>query len=269
MILNHNNLTIKTSDIQIKKPQQYSDQFIFYPINYQKKEFLIQTPKLCLIDGIQQYSTINTNKYLDLSFQNKHFDKSIIHYQNNLTVFYEKVLSFFKNKYVIEPFIKQNYKFECMRCKISDTCLFFDKQKEIIKDIKNIQKTYGIFIIHLHGLWLMNQTIWFDWKIIQGQLDIPIQLTKCIINHSIIPKPPPLPPPPPPSLDKYQKMLKIGVHKKAVEQKKCMDRIKASDLQNVKLKRTKHSKKKHKINDPFTPSLDEIRNALQCLQKIN
>ena len=42
----------------------------------------------------------------------------------------------------------------------------------------------------------MNQTIWFDWKVIQAQIYNPIQLNKCMINttNSKIPPPPPIPP---------------------------------------------------------------------------
>jgi|MDSW01.1.fsa_nt_gb hypothetical protein len=271
MILNHNNLTIEKNNIQIKKPLQYSDQFIFYPIKYQKKDFIIQTPKLFLIEGIKHYSTINSNKYIDLSFQNKHLDKSIVQYQRNLLYFYETIKSFFITKYSVEPFMKSNIKFDWMRYKISENCLFFDEQKNKIHNLKDIKKTYGTFIIHLHGLWCMNQTIWFDWKIIQAQINVPCVLNKFMINIPNSKIPPPPPPPPPPPIDKYQKMLKLGVSKEAIEQKRTIDRIQASDLQNIKLKKTNinHIKNKKKKNDSFTPSLDEIRNALQCLHKIN
>ena len=41
-----------------------------------------------------------------------------------------------------------------------------------------------------------------------------------------------------------------------------IDRIQASDLQNVVLKKTFYDKKNKKKTDNYTPSLDEIRNAL-------
>ena len=63
-------------------------------------------------------------------------------------------------------------------------------------------------------------------------------------------------------------MLKIGIPKQAVEHKKQIDRIRASDLQSVVLKKTTRQTKK-KNTDGYTPSIDEIRNALQSLQKIN
>ena len=64
-------------------------------------------------------------------------------------------------------------------------------------------------------------------------------------------------------------MLKLGVSKQAVEHKKSVDRIQASDLQKVILKKTVYDKQNKKKRDNHIPSLDEIRNALQSLQKIN
>ena len=96
---------------------------------------MIQTPKLFLIDGIKHYSTINSNKYIDLSFQNKYLDKTIVQYQNNLECFYQTIKCFFKDKYLIEPFIKSNIKFDWMRYKISENCLFLIKKKKI-NDLK-------------------------------------------------------------------------------------------------------------------------------------
>ena len=45
-----------------------------------------------------------------------------------------------------------------MRFKINYDCLFFDQNKELY--LKEIPKAYGIFIIHLSGLWLMNDNLW-------------------------------------------------------------------------------------------------------------
>ena len=64
-------------------------------------------------------------------------------------------------------------------------------------------------------------------------------------------------------------MLKLGVPKHAVEQKKQIDRIQAKDLQNVVLRKTKPNENKKKSNNSFIPSVDELRNALQSLQKID
>ena len=55
----------------------------------------------------------------------------------------------------------------------------------------------------------------------------------------------------------------------AVEHKRKIDRIQASDLQKVVLKKTVVGDKKVSEKDSYKPSVDEIRNALQSLQKIN
>ena len=64
-------------------------------------------------------------------------------------------------------------------------------------------------------------------------------------------------------------MLKLGVPKCAVEQKKQIDRIQAKDLQNVILRKTQTNETKKESNNSFMPSVDELRNALQSLQKID
>ena len=46
-----------------------------------------------------------------------------------------------------------------------------------------------------------------------------------------------------------------------------MDRIQASDLQNVVLKKCKVNENKIKHTDNFRPSLDEIKIALKSLKK--
>ena len=62
-------------------------------------------------------------------------------------------------------------------------------------------------------------------------------------------------------------MLKLGVPKTAVDHKITMDRIQASDLQNVVLKKCKINENKIKHTDNFRPSLDEIKIALKSLKK--
>jgi len=67
-------------------------------------------------------------------------------------------------------------------------------------------------------------------------------------------------------------MKKIGVPNLAIEQRKRVDRICASDLQGVTLKKTvKESRNEvlSKRKGNYMPSLDEIRNALQSLQRLN
>ena len=64
-------------------------------------------------------------------------------------------------------------------------------------------------------------------------------------------------------------MLNLGVPKEAVQHKQRMDSISAKDLQSVCLKKSKPNEKQIKENkDPFKPSLDEIKIALQSLKNL-
>ena len=137
-----------------------------------------------------------------------------------------------------------------MRFKVSEDCLFFDQNKNQIDSFN--PKVFGIFIIQLTGLWIMNQKIWFNWVILQAKINLPIRLKEYAFvdddeeQKKKIPIPPPPPPPPPPPLKKN-------------------NLIKGKDLQNIVLKKTKKTVSK---KDSYMPSLDEIRNALQSLQRI-
>jgi hypothetical protein len=65
-------------------------------------------------------------------------------------------------------------------------------------------------------------------------------------------------------------MIKIGISKEAVKQKKMIDTtIRESDLKNVKLKKVNKDEKKNIINDSYLPSLNEIRVALKSLKIVN
>ena len=273
MILFHKNYSIQPDKLNFKKKRNYSNEFNFIPIKYDKKELLIQTPLLFIPFGINKYSTNSTKQYLDLSFQNN--DKDFI---NFLTTIFNTVSEKYSNEYQVENFIKESQYSRWMRYKINDHCHFYNQSKQRINSFD--PKTFGNFIIHLTGLWIMNQKIWFNWTILQGKIYIPIKLKEYAFIDEISsppqhqpPPPPPLPPPPPPPPpppDKYSKMLKIGIPKHAVEQKKTIDRIQAKDLQNVVLKKTEvNTKKEHKKNDNFIPSIDELRSAIQSLQKID
>ena len=275
MILNHKNFQYDKELLNVKRKQKFSQEFTFSQIKYNSQEFLIQTPVLFVPFGIQQYSINDSKKYLDLSFQNIENDQNIQVFLKNLKKIYSSVKKDFQ-EYTVDKFLKETKFSPLLRLKVDDNCLFFDQNKNKYQD--DLPKTYGSFIIHLTGLWSMNQKIWFQWQLLQAKIKIPFVLKEyAFIDddeeekektiQSKIPPPPP-PPPPPPVCSKYSRMLKLGIPKGAVEQKKTLDRIRPEDLQKVKLKKGKVIDKKNKDDENFTPSLDEIRNALQSLQKI-
>ena len=246
MILFHKDFNINYNDINFKQSRQCSKDFTFVPIQYNKKDFVIQTPHCFIPFGLKKYSTTSTKTYLDITFQEKH--DGFIH--NCFSIFYQRVLDKYANQYQIEPFVKESQSSKWMRFKVSEDCLLFDQNKNQIDSFN--PKVFGIFIIQLTGLWIMNQKIWFNWVILQAKINLPIRLKEYAFvdddeeQKKKIPIPPPPPPPPPPPLKKN-------------------NLIKGKDLQNIVLKKTKKIVSK---KDSYMPSLDEIRNALQSLQRI-
>ena len=61
-----------------------------------------------------------------------------------------------------------------MRFKIGEGSLVFNQNKEKIEKINS--KTFGVFIIGLSGLWIMNNKVWFNWEILQSKIYIPVKL---------------------------------------------------------------------------------------------
>ena len=279
MILNHKDFKYDKKLLTIKKKQKYSQEFTFFPLKYDLKDFLIQIPVLFIPFGIQQYSVNDSKKYIDLSFQNLENDNNIQIFINNLKKIFSSIKKKF-NDYSVEHFLKKTKYSFLLRLKLADTCLFFDQYKNKYND--ELPKTYGSFIIQLSGLWLMNKKVWFNWRLLQAKINTPFILKEYAfiddenyeenLNIKKFIPPPPPPPPPPPLPNKYSMMLKIGIPKHAVEQKKTLDRIRPEDLQSVQLKKGNNDNNNRnnikKNTDNFTPSLDEIRNALQSLQKI-
>ena len=130
-----------------------------------------------------------------------------------------------------------------MRFKVLDNTMFFDHNKKVINNIENL--TYGTFIIHLHGLWIINGLVTFEWILLQGKIDMPLYLSEYAFvdeNRFIYKgkgKGKGKPPPPPP-LNNVNKLLKMGISKEAIDHKMKMERktINPKDLLNVNLKKT-------------------------------
>ena len=102
--------------------------------------------------------------------------------------------------------------------------------------------SYASFIIHLVGLWVSEDQVWFQWYALQSRVENNIQLTEYAFKDTIlVPKPIPPPPPPPPPFkkDKYKKMISLGIPTAAVNHQKQIDlksNISSSMLQSVQLK---------------------------------
>ena len=271
MIIHHSE-NLKSYPLFIQKPLKYSDKFTFIPIRLRKNKIyqkcILQTPLLFTPYGIKK--TQNDKDIIDISFQNIENDKSQHLFHGNLKYIYDTVYEKYKYDYIVNDFLKNTNFNDCLRLKINDNTSIFDESKRTIEKIDNY--SYGNFIIELEGLWLNEDNIWFQWNLLQAKIKTPTYLSEYSfideIHEKVIPK----------KEDKYDKMLKMGVPKEAVNRQKMIDgkiplpppppnlinkktksynipKINASDLQNVVLKKGKPITKTKikKITNHFEP----------------
>lgn len=253
------NQKLEYDKINIHKKQDYLNGYTYIPLKYDNEDIVIQTPKLFIPFHI---SSFNNKRYLDLSFQNIKNDKLVQLLKDNLDLIYNKVSNVLK-KYKIKYFMKKNYLNNLqMKFKILDNTLFFDHNKNKLKTIENL--TYGEFIIHLSGLWLINDILIFDWVILQAKIDMPLYLSEYAFidknERNYKGKGKGIPPPPPPT-NSYNKLIKIGLSKEIIEHKMKMENvsINPNDLLKVKLKKTETIKKKNNTD----LLLEELKKRLQ------
>jgi len=275
--------------IVLSGPLKYSESFTFVPIKFHKDndyhKCILQTPLLFSPFGIQTLP--NGKRVIDISFQNKNNDNSQSSFLYNLNRIYKIINRKYKSKYKVNPFIKNTDFNECIRLKLLESTSLYDESRNNIQTINRF--TYGSFIIHLEGLWINKNDIWFQWTLLQACAKIPIHLKEySFIDeiHEVKNKEKKI-------SDKYDKMLKMGVPKEAVIRQQIMDgkipppppppgesaqvviksrdipKIKASDLMNVKLKKGKSRPKKIIEKDPNhfePPTLEELQTTLSRLR---
>lgn len=270
------NQIIDSKNINIKKKLKYSEYCTLIPIKYNNNDLIIQTPKMYIPFGEKFVYNNKNKKYVDISFLNIENDNNIKIFYNNLNIIFNKINNFYK--YDVDDIIKKYNKNDLLRLKITKNILIYNQNKENIDKI--INNTYGSFIIHLYGLWLMNNTLYFHWELLQCKLDIPIYLSEYSFIDDIKPifnkgkgkgKGIPPPPPPPNTQSKYDKMIKMGIPKDAVLQKMRLEEtprvINPLDLQNVKLKKTViKEKQKDKIDD--MPYLEELLKRIKLFSNV-
>jgi len=264
----------------LKPPLKYSEDFTFIPIRIKNKEFIVQTPKVFVPFGIQQND--KSKDYVMISFQNKDNDKDTTKFLDDLQFIYELIKNHYHDKYQVNHFLKEYKGDQIMNLKMDSSPLIFDSRKQICEDLPIY--SYASFIIHLVGLWISKDQVWFQWYTLQTRLENKVSLSIYAFKGSIpdppIPPPPPPPPPPraaqAPSLgypsDKYKKMITMGIPSAAVNQQKQIDAkssINSDMLLSVRLKKT--SKKdiiKSDMNGFEPPSLGSLQHALQNLRNI-
>jgi hypothetical protein len=296
MIIHHSE-NIDKYHLCINKPLKYSDKFTFIPIKLQRDnnylKCIFQTPLLFTPFGTQVL--MNGKKVIDLSFHNKENDKSQLNFLKTLNHIYRCVNHKYKNSYKVNEFFKVTDFNECIRLKLNDTTSFYDENKNKIKKID--QFTYGLFIIELEGIWLNENNLWFQWKLLQARVKSPTYLCEYSFIDEIkcdykpekpdkydkmlklgvpvgavniqkildgkIPAPPPPPPPPPPPMSGGEISLNPTV-------KGYVPKISASDLRSVVLKKRHVDDKKIVLKEQGSfepPTLEELQTTLSRLRK--
>jgi hypothetical protein len=257
------NIHLEYDKINIKPKLNYLNEFTFIPIKYDNKDFVIQTPKLFIPFNIKEF---NDKRYLDLSFQNIKNDKNVKLLYENLELIYKKVKEITK-KYEIKDFLREFNESFLMRFKVLENTLFFDQNKNKIDLLENL--TYGEFIIHLQGLWLINNKLNFDWILLQGKIDMPLYLSEySFIDYNYgyskgkgLGKGKSIPPPPPTlpfkPLNSFDNLLRLGISKEAIEHKKKLNNT--FDILSVTLQKTPQNIKKA----PKDELLEELKKKLQ------
>ena len=273
------NQIIDPKNINIKKKLKYSEHCTLIPIKYNNDDLIIQTPKMYIPFGEKFVYNNKNKKYVDISFLNIENDNNIKIFYGNLNIIFDKINNFYK--YDVDDIIKKYNKNNLLRLKITKNILIYNQKRKNIDKI--INNTYGSFIIHLYGLWLMNDTLYFHWELLQCKLDMPIYLSEYSFIDDVKPvfnkgkgkgkgKGKFNPPPPPPEVEsKYDKMIKMGIPKDAVLQKMRLEEtprvINPKDLQNVKLKKTIiKEKQKDKIDD--MPYLAELLKRIKLFSNV-
>jgi len=246
-------------------PLKYSEDFTFIPIRIKTKEFIVQTPRVFVPFGIQQNDKLKD--YIMISFQNKDNDSDTTKFIKDLQFIYELIKNHYQGIYHVNNFLKEYKVDQVMNLKLDTSPLIFDSTKQICKDIPIY--SYASFIIHLAGLWISKDQIWFQWYNLQSRLEHKVYLSTYAFKDRSIPRPPPLPPA---TSDKYKKMITMGIPCAAVNQQKQIDAkasINSDMLLAVQLK--KSSRKdilKSDMNGFEPPSLGSLQQALQNLRNI-
>ena len=261
----------------LKTPLQYSKDFTFIPIQFKgNKECIFQTPRMYVPFGIQSPNIPNkqvgkNNKdYIMISFQNKTNDLQTEKFLDDLNYIYDLIKFEYLETHNVNHFIKENDGNHTMNIKLRDNMPVFDTQKNPLDDIPLY--SYASFIIHLVGLWVTKDQIWFQWYALQSRVENNVVLNEYAFVDTIKKPIPPPPPPPPPNFgkDKYKKMITLGMPTANENQVTLKSTISSDMLQSVKLKKTELNKSELKsdMNGFEAPSLDSLQLALQRLRRI-
>ena len=242
-ILKHGDIDI--TNISIKKKININTKFINYPIKYNNKNLIIQTPIVYLPFGI---NTFNTKKYIDISFINSNNDKNMGDFKNiivDINNWIKQKIS--KKTKFVTSFKTTEYYPDRLRLSFYDDILIFNESKHLISLDSIKSKIYAKLLITPQFLWKndSNSSAGIVWNILQIKVySKPILDTYSFIDTDEV------------NIDKYVKMLRCGVPPTAIKNKMKLDNING-DLLNKFI----HSgdKEVEIIKSNLKPKLKEIK----------
>lgn len=224
MIIHYND-AFKHYNLRFQKPLSYMEDFTFVPVKITKGSLrepcIFQTPLLFSPYGIQ---TRETKQSLVLSFMNRKNDPTLDKFYEHLRNIYKIVNAKYGEKYRVNAFLRETMYGECLRLKVSSQLSVFDQTKTRIPTISSF--SYGCFLINLHGLWISDKQLWFQWYLVQAKIIEPIHASEYLfidepsdtrvekVGEEVTDDN---------TEDKYQKMLKMGVPKEAVDRQRSLD----------------------------------------------
>lgn len=213
MIITHKDIDL--FKIKIGRNLKLSDDYTFIPVNIKKDNncSVIQTPYMYIPYGIKK---IDEKKLiLDLSFMNISNDNDLSSFYDLLKNIEDKINNKYENIYKVNKYLRNTAYNFTMRTKLNNA-KFFNKYKQTINTIHS--GSYGRFIIELHGLWLHNKEIWFQWYLIQGETNDSLITNKYMfldtLETSVNNYKPPPPPPPLPNFKKTTNKIIINKSRK-------------------------------------------------------
>tara|TARA_B100001094_G_C18160617_1_gene789088 strand:- start:1245 stop:1931 length:687 start_codon:yes stop_codon:yes gene_type:complete len=216
--------------LKLKRCRQFTNGYQFFPLVYDKKQLVYQTPLLYVPYGVQ---AIEQKQYLTLSTMNQNYDKQVQKFIHTL-----HCIEFFLQSQLKETCSINILKEDRFRVKLHN-CLYFDEHKRLIDDIPS--NVYGHFIINIYGVWNCNNVYYVQCYLLQCKLCMPFYLTNYGFieeTKSNIPPAPPLPPKI--TTKKYERKKQIVPQKKQsqfkppslLEIQNILQTLKSSNLTN-------------------------------------
>jgi len=242
-------------------------------IRYTGKSLIIQTPLLYIPFGVQEY---NNRKTIDISFHNVKYSKQTEHFYNTINNIHNSVLKYLDIKDKTVFGIKHSVGYPpLLKLNLKNTSMWNSNREQL--SLENMSKnSFATSIINLEGVYINEKNIGFIWNVLQIRVKEEINLdTYAFVDEPLISAPTVAPTSQ--KLDKYAKMLKMGISLQAVEQKKLLDGVKTpstvdllsglSSLKKITIKEHKKNFKKPDTNQ-FVIDQDTILGALKGLKKI-